>query len=154
APQAPPAGSAPAATDSMTEAPATPTTRPSARASPTDRSPDDTGSATAPDAGAAAQPRGRAPYRISTATGTTTVSGTSAPEDPHELREALAGSQQPMTADQPARSLVPRGSAATEPAVCTICGTPMDPVLPAIGATTHPCCDPSPPAADPAPSRA
>ncbi len=28
-------------------------------------------------------------------------------------------------------------------ALCTVCQTPMDPVLPANGFTTHPCCDPA-----------
>ena len=40
---------------------------------------------------------------------------------------------------------------------CSVCGTPMDPVLPALGYRTHPCCDPDEkpePAMDPSPRRA
>ena len=35
-----------------------------------------------------------------------------------------------------------RNGAAPEPALCIICRTPMDPVLPKLGYRTHPCCGP------------
>ena len=81
-------GQAPAG--SMAEAPAA---RPSAPASPADGMSGDVDTAAAPDAAGAAQPQRRGRYssriRISTVTGTTTVSGTSDLDDPPELREAL-----------------------------------------------------------------